>query len=165
MKKTIIMLIIASAFAVSAQTVSKKDKKFIERTAAHGIFEVETAQLAQTKAATPEVKELAKTMEQHRSNSNGDLKTIAAKKNITLPTTLNKKQQKCYNKLAKKEGKKFDKSYAKTMAKFHKKEICKFKKEAKKTKDTDLKNFANGGIATLEQHKEMAKKACAAVKK
>ena len=64
-----------------------------------------------------------------------------------------------------KEGKKFDKCYAKTMAKFHKKEICKFKKEAKKTKDTDLKNFANGGIATLEQHKEMAKKACAAVKK
>lgn len=165
MKKTIILLFIASAFAVNAQTVSKKDKKFVECTAAHGIFEVKTAQLAQTKATTPEVKELGKTMEQHRGNSNEALKSIAAKKNVTLPTTLSKKQQKCYDKLAKKEGKKFDKCYAKTMAKGHKKEICKFKKEAKKTEDADLKKFASDAIPTLEQHKEMAKNACAAVKK
>ena len=165
MKKTIIMLFIASAFAVGAQTTSKRDQKFIECTAAHGLFEVKASQLAETKATTPEVKELGKTLEQQRNNSDVELKSIAAKKNITLPAGLSKKQQKCYDKLAKKEGKKFDKCYAKHMAKMHKKEICKFKKEAKKTEDADLKKFATSALPTLEQHKDMAKNACAAVKK
>jgi putative membrane protein len=165
MKKAIIMLFMAGTFAASAQTVSKCDKKFIECTASHGIFEVKTAQLALTKATTPEVKELAKTLESQRINSDVELKSIAVKKNVTLPTGLSKKQQKCYDKLAKEEGKKFDKCYAHKMAKCHKKELCKFKREAKKSKDADLKKFASGGIATLELHKEMAKKVCAAVKK
>jgi putative membrane protein len=126
---------------------------------------VKTSQLAQTKAMTAEVRELGKTLEGHRDNSNGALTSIAAKKNITLPTGLSKKQQKCYDKLAKKEGKKFDKCYAHTMAKLHKKDLCHFKKEAKKTDDADLKKFANEGVPTLEQHKEAAKKACMAAKK
>lgn len=166
MKKSIIMLFIAGTFAVSAQTtVSKRDKKFIECTASHGIYEVKTAQLAQSKATTPEVKELGKTMEQHRGNSNEELKTIAAKKNVTLPTELSKKQQKWYNKLSQKEGKKFDRCYAHSMAKCHKKEICKFKREAKKTDDAELKGFATSAIPTLEQHKKLAKEGCMATKK
>ena len=165
MKNALIALFIAGTFAASAQTVSKRDKKFVECTAAHGLFEVKTSQLAQTKATTPEVKALGKELEDHRGNSNSALTSIATKKNITLPTTLSKKQQKCYDKLAKKEGVKFDKCYAKTMAKFHKKEVCKFKKEAKKTDDADLKKFALEGVPTLEQHKEAAKKACMATKK
>ena len=165
MKKTLIMLFIAGAFTASAQTVSKCDKKFVECTASHGIFEVKTSQLAMTKATTLEVKELAKTLDQQRINSDVELKSIAEKKGITLPTGLTKHQQKCYDKLAKEEGKKLDKCYAHKMAKCHKKEICKFKREARKSKDADLKQFASGGIATLEQHKEMAKKACEAVKK
>jgi putative membrane protein len=165
MKKTIIMLFVACTFAVNAQTISKRDKKFIECTTAHGIFEVKTAQLAQTKAVTPEVKELGKTLEQHRNNANDGLKAIAAKNNVTVPTELSKKQQKCYNKLAKKEGKKFDKCYAHSMAKCHKKEVCKFKKEAKKTDNAELKSFATEAIPTLEKHKELAKNACMATKK
>jgi putative membrane protein len=108
---------------------------------------------------------LGRTLEQHRNNSNEALRSIAAKNNVTLPTGLSKKQQKCYDKLAKKEGKKFDKCYAKSMAKCHKKEICQFKKEAKKTDDAELKRFANEAVPTLEQHREMAKKACMAVNK
>jgi hypothetical protein len=50
MKKIIILLFLAGTFALSAQTVSKRDKKFVECAVAHGIFEVKTAQLAQTKA-------------------------------------------------------------------------------------------------------------------
>lgn len=165
MKKIMMMLFVAGTFAAGAQTVSKKDRKFIECTAAHGLFEVKTGELAMSKAMTPEVKELGKTMEQQRAKSDTELKAIAAKKSITLPSGLSKKQQKCYDKLAKKEGKKFDKCYAHSMAKMHKKEVCKFKKEAKKTDDADLKSFANEGIPTLEQHEQMAKNACAAVKK
>lgn len=165
MKKTFMLLLMAGAFVAGAQTVSKRDKKFMECTAAHGLYEVKTAQLAQTKATTPEVKELGKTLEQHRNNANDGLKTIAAKRNVALPTALSKKQQKCYDKLAKKEGKKFDKCYAKSMAKCHKKEVCKFKKEAKKTEDGELKSFATAAIPTLQQHRQQAKDACAAVKK
>lgn len=164
MKKTILLLFVAGTLAVNAQTASKRDVKFAECTAAHGLFEVKAGELAVSKAMTPEVRELGKTLEAQRAKSDVELKAIAAKEHITLPTTLSKKQQKCYNKLAKKEGKKFDKCYAKSMAKMHKKEVCKFKKEAKKTDDAALKSFASAAIPTLEQHEEMAKKARMAVK-
>jgi len=68
MKKTIIMLFIASTFANSARTVSKRDKKFVEFAAANGIFEIKTAELAQTKAITPEIKELGETLAKQRNN-------------------------------------------------------------------------------------------------
>lgn len=100
-------------------------------------------------------------------NQEGGPKNVLAIKDAleALETDLTKKQQKCYDKLARKEGKKFDKCYAHSMAKCHKKEICMFKREAKKTDDADLKKFANEAIPTLEQHREMAKNACKAVKK
>jgi len=45
------------------------------------------------------------------------------------------------------------------MAKSHKKDLLKFKKEATKTDDADLKKLAKEAIPTLEQHKHMAKNA------
>lgn len=91
--------------------------------------------------------------------ANEELKTLAAQKNITLPTVLSEECQNTYNDLAAKTGKDFDDAYTDFMVKDHKKDIDNFKKQADKGNDADLKSWAAGKVATLEHHLDMAKRA------
>ena len=166
MKKIFILFMMGCTSIITAQTtVSKKDKKFAECAAKDGLMEVKLGQLALTKASNAEVKKHAQMMVDDHTKANDELKGVASKKGIALPTALDEKQQKSYDKFAKLDGKKFDKKYSKCMVKDHKKALCLFKKEAKKGKDSELKSWANGKVATLEHHKKMWEETCKDVKK
>ncbi len=164
MKKLFILFMLGTS-VITAQTVSKKDMKFAKCAAKDGMMEVKLGQLAQANASNADVKKHAMMMVEDHTKANDELKTVAAKKNIVLPTTLTEKQQKCYDKFAKLQGKEFDKKYSKCMVKDHKKAVCLFKKESKKGKDADLKNWAAAKLPTLKHHKEMWEETCKAVKK
>lgn len=166
MKKILVLLLIGCSSIITAQTeVSKKDKKFAKCAAKDGLMEVQISQLALAKASDSEVKKHAQMMIDDHTKTNEELKGVASKKGIVLPTALTMKQQKCYDKMAKLDGKAFDKKYSKYMVKDHKKALWLFKKEAKKGKDSDLKSWANGKVATLESHKKMWEETCKDVKK
>jgi putative membrane protein len=165
MKKLFIALLVGCTAVMSAQTVSKKDEKFAKCAAKDGMLEVKLGQLAMANASNADVKKHAAMMVEDHTKANEELKTVAAKKNIALPTTLTEKQQKKYDKMAKLQGKDFDKHYSKCMVKDHKKAVCLFKKESKKGKDSDLKSWAAAKLPTLKQHKEMWEETCKAVKK
>lgn len=150
--------------SVSAQTVSKCDQKFSEKTMAMGLLEVKESELAQTKAVTPAVKSAAAQLVEYHNKANNELKNLASGKNIYVPGTLSDKEQKMYDQLAKCEGKKFDKKYAGCMKMMHKKGKCKLKKEAKHGKDPELKSWANAQIPIYENHITMLKDACKEIK-
>jgi putative membrane protein len=164
MKKIIVMAsVLICAETIKAQ--SNRDKDFAKEATEGGLLEVKLGELAKSRGTTQEVRDLGSQMVSDHSKANNELKTLVASKNISVPTSLNEKGQKCYDKLAKKEGKAFDKAYTHAMVKDHKKVICKFKKEAKKGDDAELKSWASNTVSTLEHHKEMSKDACKAVKK
>lgn len=166
MKKLFIVFLLGCTIAMTAQTtVSKKDEKFAKCVAKDGLLEVKLGQLAQANASNADVKKHAAMMVDDHTKANEELKTVAAKKNIALPTTLTEKQQKMYDKLAKLQGKEFDKHYSKCMVKDHKKAVCVFKKQSKKGKDSDLKSWSAAKLPTIEHHKEMWEETCKAVKK
>ena len=71
--------------------------------------------------------------------------------------TLSDKSQKKYNDLMEKTGKDFEDAYTDCMVKDHKDAVDKFKKQADKGEDADLKSWAAGKVAALEHHLEMAK--------
>jgi putative membrane protein len=144
---------------------SRCDAKFA--VCASDVHELETklAKLAQTKAVNAEVKQFATTVANEHSKSNEELKAIAVKNNIVMPSGLSERGQKAYDHFAKKEGEKFDKSYLKCTAKTHKKQACKYKKEAKKGNVAEVKNYASNKVPVLKQHREMAKTTCKQVKK
>jgi putative membrane protein len=150
--------------SVSAQTISKCDRKFAEKMMCMGLMEVKQSELAQTKAVTPSIKTAATQMVESHTKANNELKNLAAKKSISVPTELTAKQQKHIDKLAKCEGKKFDKKYAKCMKHMHKKSKCKLKKEAKRGKDPELKAWANSQVPIIENHITMLKDACKDIK-
>ncbi len=141
------------------------DTEFAVAAADGGMLEVQLGKLAQTNSTMANVKAFGQMMVDAHGKANEELKTLAAQKNITLPTTLSDKNQNRYNDLAAKTGKDFDNAYTEFMVKDHKDDIDKFKKEADKGNDADLKSWAAGKVATLEHHLEMAKQAEAAVDK
>lgn len=164
MKKIILLALLSVMAFVSRSQVSDKDRKFVKETVEGNLYEVKLSNLALIKSVTPSVKVLAKTIVDDHSKSGNELKELAEKKGIAVPSTLNDKAMKYFDKLSKKEGKDFDKAYSKCMKMDHKKDICRYKKQAKKGGDSDLKAWASNMIPSLERHKDMADDACKAVK-
>jgi putative membrane protein len=132
------------------------DSEFLVTAAEGGMFEVQLGKLAQGSAMSPQVKAFAKTMVDEHSKANTELKALAMKKNIVLPTTLSDKLKSKYSDMAEKKGEDFDRVYMECMVKDHKKCVDNFTDESEKGKDNDIKMWANGKIDTLKHHLEMA---------
>ena len=62
------------------------DTDFMKEAAIGGMAEVELGRLAATKAVNAEVKKFGQMMVEDHSKANADLKALASKKNVTLPT-------------------------------------------------------------------------------
>lgn len=129
--------------------------EFAVKAANGGMMEVELGRLAQEKAASPAVKEFGAMMVAEHTKANEEMKALAAKKNITLPTTLGEDEQKHVNDLTKLSGKDFDKKYVSMMVDDHKEDIDLFTKAAEDDKtDADVKAFAVKTLPTLQKHME-----------
>lgn len=131
------------------------DTTFANKAASGGMAEVKLGQLAADKGASDFVKQFGQRMVQDHSKANDDLKSVAAKDNITLPTDLDAKDQATYDRLSKLSGAAFDHAYLSDMMKDHKMDIALFQTEASSGKNSDLKDFATRTLPTLKQHLEM----------
>lgn len=136
----------------STSMPSDDDVKFAKAAADGGMMEVELGKLALTKATSPMVKQHAQMMVDDHGKANGELKSLAATKNIMLPDSMSADHKKAYDDLAKKKGKDFDKAYTDMMVDDHKKDVDEFKDQANKGTDSDLKAWASGKVPILEQH-------------
>lgn len=127
--------------------------------AAHsGLMEIAMAQHALKQAQSAEVRKVAQTILDDHKQMNTDLKALAAKKNITLPEALPKKEQDDIDKNDKK-GKEYDKSYLDDVIKMHEKDIDEIKDAAEDSKDGDVKKLFGDAIPKLQRHLDMAKAA------
>jgi putative membrane protein len=145
-------------------TEVEDDAKYAVEAANGGMLEVELGKLAQNKAISPEVAKFANMMVADHTKANNELKTLAASKKISLPSTLGDKFQIDYDDFSKMKREEFDKAYTDYMVKDHKEDIEEFKKEASDGKDPDLKAFASKHVPILEHHLLMAQQANDAVR-
>jgi putative membrane protein len=136
--------------------VSPNDRKFMTEAAEGGMAEVQLAQLAQEKASSEEVKALARMIGDDHQKANEKLKEIAAHRNVELPADVGPKHKQVMTRLQALEGAAFDKAYTDAMVKDHKAELKKFQKQAKNGLDTDLREFAENTVPTLEKHLQEA---------
>lgn len=139
-------------------TVSKDDASFVVNTANAGMTEVQLGQLAQQKGTAKDVKEYGAMMEKDHTAAGDKLKTLAASKNITLPSAISPEMQKNIDDMQQKSGKEFDKAYINMMVDDHKKVISMFEDEAKKGSDADIRAFADATLHTLKIHLQDAEK-------
>lgn len=130
--------------------------EFAVNAADAGMLEVQLGSLALTKATSPKVKEFAQSMIDDHTKANEELKALAQKKNISLPSSLSDKCQKKYNDVMEKSGNDFDKAYADLMVKDHKDVVDMFKKASDNSKDSDVKAWATEKLPALQHHLDMA---------
>ncbi|MGE5382495.1 MAG: DUF4142 domain-containing protein [Omnitrophica WOR_2 bacterium] len=135
-----------------------RDQEFMEDAAYGGLMEVELGRYAQQKAVSSRVKNFGAMMVKDHSKVNDELKALATKKNITLPTALDEKHMKDVNDIKGKTGANFDKDYIKAMVDDHEKDVDKFKKQAENGMDSDIKAFAAKTLPTLLMHQDSAKR-------
>jgi putative membrane protein len=134
------------------------ESKFITEIASGGLMEVDIAKIAEGKAQSPAVKTLAEHMLKDHTKINEEVKELAAKKQITISSSMSDSNKETLEKIAKKNGADFDKEYVEQMVKVHKNDIDKFETAAKDSKDNEVKEWAQKTLPTLRHHLEMAEK-------
>lgn len=128
------------------------DRDFVMEAASGGLMEVTLGKLAQTNAASAQVKEFGQMMVTDHTKANTELKAVASKKNLTVSPTPAEKQQKMIDDLKTKKGADFDKAYVDMMVDDHKEDVSKFQDEANKGNDADVKAFAAKTLPVLQKH-------------
>jgi putative membrane protein len=131
---------------------SNADELFVMEAATGGMAEVALGKLASEKASSAKVKEFGQRMVTDHTKANDDLKAVAAKKNIVLPSSIDAKHQATMDRLSKLSGTAFDRAYVADMLRDHQMDVAAFRKEAQSGQDPDVKAFAASTLPTLESH-------------
>ena len=135
----------AETAPTDGSSLSDKDKTFMKKAAKGGMMEVAMGQIAEQNAQSEDVKSFGKRMVTDHGKANDELKSIASKKGIQLPS--------------KEHSMKWtsDKAYMDAMVKDHEKDLAEFKEEASSGTDPDLKKFADDTAKMVQEHLDLAK--------
>ena len=141
--------------AGASQKTSMSASQFIHNAAIGGMAEVKLGKLAERKASSEDVKSFGKRMVDDHSAANEELKSLASKKNVTLPKDVDAKHKAAYDRLSKLSGAEFDRAFMDAMAQDHREVVAEFEKAAKSS-DADVQAFASKTLPTLHEHLDSA---------
>ena len=149
-------LLVLALFGLACSS-AKDSNKFAPTAAQGGMAEVEMGQLAVQRAADPAVKEFGQGMVTDHSRVGAELKTIASRKQIQLPTEVTSSQKSTMDKLSKLSDTEFDKEYMSEMVKDHENDAKEFQTQANEGTDPDIKAFAVKTLTIIQEHLQMAR--------
>src|SRR4029077_12350526 len=131
--------------AKKSSSLSVKDKTFMRKAAKGGMMEVAMGNLAEQNGQSEDVKSFGKRMVTDHSKANDELKSIASKKGVQLPSKEHSAKWSS------------DKAYMDAMVKDHEKDLAEFQEEAKTGSDPDVKKFAEDTAKVVQEHLDLAK--------
>jgi putative membrane protein len=137
--------------------LTTEDKDFLTKQAQERMEEVANGKEVQRKAASPDVKALGERMVKENTTALAELKSIADKKGLMLPTELDKGRQADVDKLAKLTGKSLDKHYASEMVDEREDDVKDLRDASQKLYDPDLKSWAAAKVPIFEKELATAK--------
>src|SRR5204862_2830964 len=146
-----------------SDTKKSDAQMFVREAAIGGMAEVELGQLASGKASSADVKQFAERMVADHGKANTELKSLAEKKGLMVPTDVDTKHKQTLDKLSKLSGPAFDRAYMDEMRKDHKKDVNEFKQQSMKGSDPEIKAWAATTLPTLQEHMQMAERTHSAV--
>jgi putative membrane protein len=145
--------------AADAATMAPySDAMFFESAANAGMLEVEAGKVAIAKGNSDDVRSFGQKMVTDHTKKNDELKALAAKKNVTLPTALDAKHQEKMAKFNSLSGDAFDHAYAADMVTGHADMHALMEQAATSSKDADVRVFAQDTLNAVKQHHELAVK-------
>ena len=148
-----------------AAGAGSSDEGFVREAASGGMMEVELGRYASKHAADPEVMRFGERMVADHSKANDELKRIAERESIVMPTEKAVDQDALVKKLTALKGAEFDREYMKAMVEDHESDVAKFREMSESATTPAVKAFAQKTLPTLQQHLKMAKEIAARVEK
>jgi putative membrane protein len=149
----------ASLTLASAATLDRTDSRLVTSAAEGGLAEVKLGELAKQKGSNQTVTTFGEQMVKDHTEAKNKLKSVASSKGLTIPDSLNAKDQALYDRLSKLSGSQFDRAYINAMVKDHEEDVAEFRRISRTAKDPDIRNFASQTLPALEHHLEMAQQA------
>jgi putative membrane protein len=137
-----IVLAVSASTSYADDSFSAADKAFVGKVSQGGMFEVELAKVAETKATTQDLRDQATTEEHDHTLVGNKLKSIMEANGMEFPTALNAEFQARLDKLSALSGAAFDAAYLQAMEKIHHIDGAAFKQESTGGSNPDLKAFA-----------------------
>jgi len=137
--------------------LAAEDLKFMKDAAQSGMAEVKMGELASSNGESQQVKDFAQKLVTDHGKINEELKQLATKKSVMLPDAVTEQQKTMLQHLSSLKGREFDSAFKQHAVENHQKSVDKFKTEAEKAKDADLKAFAAKTLPILQQHLDLAK--------
>jgi putative membrane protein len=136
----------------------KQDAEFVVTAASRSMLDMEISQIAQRKAASPDVKYLAQMIAGQHGTMQAALTQLAAKKGLVLPKGLGADQAKQAGELTALNGAAFDRRYVELLEEVHKASIDDFDDMSDDAYDGDIRTFAASQLPTLKNHLEATEK-------
>jgi putative membrane protein len=135
-----------------------KTADFVKEAAISDMFEIQSSQLAQTKAADAGVKSFAAQMVTDHTATSTDLKGLVSggKVKAQIPAAMDSSHKSKLDKLQKLNGADFDKQYVSDQQSAHKTAVSLFERYSKGGSNADLKAFAGKYLPKLQGHLKMA---------
>jgi putative membrane protein len=147
-----ILILFTAAVADANDAFSDEDKAFVAKVSQGGMYEVELGKLAETKAATQDIKDQGNT-EAHDHKLVGDkLKSIVKANGMAFPKSLNSEFQARLDKMKALPASEFDAAYIKDMQEIHDADGAAFAKESTSGNNSDLKAFAAETYRIVQRH-------------
>lgn len=116
---------------------------------------IQFGKIAQEKTLNQRVKNYASMMVRDHSKASDELKTLAAQKNVALPTNISEVHQRKADALNRLRGLGFDKGYMHMMEDGHKSTVRAFEKNTDNN-DADIRAFVHKMLPTFIKHRDSA---------
>ncbi len=147
----------AAAVPPPPPPLAAADQAFVNAAAASDAFEVQSGQLAATKARSARVKTFANSMVTAHGQTTQQLMTIAQSKNVTPDATLTPASQQMMAQLNSASPRSFDHGYVRDQIASHEAAEKVFQDEISNGQDADLKQFATSTLPEIQQHEKEAR--------
>lgn len=148
----------------STTAVATNEANFLVEAANGGMTEVQAGQIAQEKATNDDVKKFAAKMVEDHTKLNDQLKSLASKLNVTIPSAINGNSQSMIDKLNNAKSVDFNKTYMDMIVEDHNKDVDFFQKTAANASNPEIHDFVTNALPILQSHQQMAKKIQASLK-
>lgn len=148
---------VAAATAPAAPALSPADESFIKQAAASDAFEIQSSQLAASKAHRATIKSFASQMVEAHTQTTQQLMQIVQGTGMTPPATqMSDEQQQMLAKLGNESGARFEHDYVHDQVAGHGMAVNVFQQEISNGQNADIKAFAEKTLPIIQQHLSLA---------
>jgi putative membrane protein len=137
--------------------LSSADRRFFRNAYSDATAEAAIGEMAARKATSAPIQQLGQKLAADSSRQLSDLKAVAQKNGIPLPTGMEKSQQTEVSRLAGLQGTAFDHAFLTHVRAREQRMLGEMQREARSGKNADLRSYAGGEIAVVRGHVDQAR--------